>query len=62
MKTYQSLPQPPEPCPLNPLGHSWKTINRTKQEVEQRCRFCEQERTIPTYVSKQPRQPKPEKK
>lgn len=62
MKTYQSLPQPPEPCPVNPLGHSWKTINHTEQKVEQRCRFCDLERTIPTYLPKQPRKPKPEKK
>jgi hypothetical protein len=61
MKTYQSQPLPPEPCPANRLGHSWKTISHTEQAVEQRCRFCEQERTISTYVSKQPRQPKLEK-
>jgi hypothetical protein len=57
MKAYQSMPTPPETCPENPHGHSWQTLSHSGQEVAQRCRFCRQERTIPTYVAKQPRKP-----
>lgn len=55
MKTYQALPQPPAPCPVSRLGHSWMPLAHTASDVTQRCRFCRQERTIPLFVARTPR-------
>lgn len=55
-KKYQTLPTPPERCPASRLGHSWRALNHTDEEVSQRCRFCKQQRALPTWHAQRPRE------
>lgn len=46
----------PEICPKNPFGHSWKRIDRLGDQAQQRCRFCQQTRTVRLPSSLQERE------
>ena len=39
-------PVNPASCPKNPYGHSWKAVTVLEDWVQQRCRFCQQTRTV----------------
>lgn len=44
------------PCPKHPSGHSWKAVAVLEDRVQQRCRCCEQARTVPLPLSLQERE------
>ena len=46
----------PVSCPKNPYGHSWKAVAVLEDRVQQRCRFCEQTRTVPPSLRERERQ------
>lgn len=47
----------PVSCPKNPLGHSWKAVAVLEERIQQRCRFCEQTRTVPLPPSQRRERP-----
>ena len=46
----------PVSCSQNPFGHSWKAVAVLEERVQQRCRFCQQTRTVRLSPSLQERE------